>query len=923
MNQSENKTKQIFFLDAYALIYRAYYAFIKNPRFNSKGENTSAVLGFMNTLDEIIKTEKPSHIAVVFDPPGPTFRKQIFDQYKANRDATPEDIKKSIPHIKELLKYLNIKSVEIENFEADDTIGTLAKKAEKNGFEVFMMTPDKDYAQLVSENIYMYKPRRGNSKPEVLGKKEICEYYKIDKPEQFIDILALWGDTADNISGVPGVGEKTSITLISKFKTIEGVYENINKLKGKQKENIENSKEIVKLSRELVTIRLDVPVEFNENEFLIQKPDYEKLNAKLDELEFRALKQKISPLQGTIAQGNLFGDPEIIIKSQNSNFENIESTEHNYYVIDTVEKRNKLINKLKSLKEFCFDTETTSTEAIKAKLVGISFSFKEHEAYYIPIPENPKGAELIINDFKFIFEDKNIKKIGQNIKYDINVLKNYNIDVKGELFDTMLAHYLLFPEKRHNLTILSQEYLKYTPVPIENLIGKKGKNQRSMRNVSIDKISKYAAEDADLTFRLKNILEKKLIENDLSELAYKIEFPLIYVLSDMEYTGVKIDSKKLKLLEEDIIEQIKISEKSIYTQAGEEFNISSPKQLGIVLFEKLKIISNPKLTKTKQYSTEESELQKLKNTHIIVGEILNYRSLSKLYSTYIAALPKLINSSTKKIHTSYNQAVTTTGRLSSTNPNLQNIPIRTQEGRKIREAFVPSEDDNIIIAADYSQIELRIMAHLSNDQNMLDAFKNSEDIHTATAAKIFSVSESLVTREMRSTAKSANFGIIYGISSFGLAQNLSISKSEAKEIIDNYFKTYPEVRKYMSKCIDDARNNGSVKTLLGRKRNLVNINSRNSIVRGNDERNAINAPIQGTSADIIKLAMINCYKKFAENNLKSKMIMQVHDELIFDVKKSEEEKVINIIKQEMENVIKLNVKLTIDIGQGNCWLEAH
>ncbi len=923
MENTNSNPKKLFLLDAYALIYRAYYAFINNPRINSKGENTSAVLGFMNTIDEIINTEKPSHIAVVFDPPGPTFRNKLYEQYKAQRDETPEDIKKSVPHIKELLEFMNVKIVEIANFEADDTIGTLAKKAEKEGFQVFMMTPDKDYAQLVSENIFMFKPRKGSAKPEILGKKEICQKYEIESPMQFIDILTLWGDVSDNIPGVPGVGEKTSMALISKYKSIEGIYENIDKLKGKQKENIENSKEIVKLGRILVTIDTNVPVEFNEKEYLLEKPNVQKLSQKLDDLEFRALKQKLIPVQSALSQGNLFGEPDIIIEAKNKNFETIETLDHKYILIDTLEKRKNLISNLKSLKEFCFDTETTDTEAINAKLVGMSFSFKEMEAYYVPIPENEKGAEIILTDFKDIFEDKNIKKIGQNIKYDISVLKNYKIDVKGELFDTMLAHYLLFPEKRHNLTILSQEYLKYTPVPIEDLIGKKGKTQISMRQVSIDKIYQYAAEDADLTFRLKNILEKELVKNNLFKLATEIEFPLVYVLSDMEHTGVKIDSEKLKAFENDLIENLKISEEKIYKYSGEEFNISSPKQLGVILFERLKIINNPKKTKTQQYSTEESELQKLNKTHPIVEEILNYRSMAKLLSTYANALPKLVNSSTGRIHTSYNQAVTTTGRLSSTNPNLQNIPIRTEEGRKIRAAFIPSEDENILVSADYSQIELRIMAHLSNDQNMLHAFANSEDIHTATAAKIFATSEDLVTREMRNKAKSANFGIIYGISSFGLSQNLSISSSEAKEIIDSYFNSYPDVKKYMTKSVNEAREKGFVETLFGRKRNLENINSQNNLVKGNDERNAINAPIQGTSADIIKLAMNNCKQKFEENHLKSKMIMQVHDELVFDVKKSELEKVKEIVKNEMENVVKLNVKLIVEIGKGNNWIEAH
>jgi len=922
---SKDSEKKLFLLDAYALIFRSYYAFIKNPRYNSKGENTSAILGFVNTLDQIIKTEKPSHIAVVFDPPRPNFRNILYPEYKANRDETPEDLKKSVPHIKELLNAFNIKYVQIDGFEADDTIGTLAKKAEKEGFQVYMMTPDKDFAQLVSENIFMFKPSRGGQKPEILGEKEVCEKYKIDSPLQFIDILAIWGDTADNIKGIPGVGEKTSITLINKYKSIEGIYNNLDKLKGKQKENVTNSVELVKLSRKLVEIELNVPVEFSSEEFELITPNYEKLGELLNILEFRALSQKLIPQKKVVSQTSLFGDDESIeIKQPETNyFQTINTSEHTYKLIDTLEKRNKLVKLLSSKKEICFDTETTSTEAIKAKLVGISFSVKENEAYYLPIPENEKGAAIILNDFKEIFENSAIKKIGQNIKYDINVLRNSGIKVKGKLFDTMLAHYLLAPEKRHNLTILSETYLKYSPVEIETLIGKKGKKQLSMRDIDVKRVSDYACEDADLTLKLKNILEKELVKENLDSLATDIEFPLIYILADMEYTGVTIDTKKLGEYEIELTGKISKIQQEIYKLAGEEFNISSPKQLGIILYEKLKVTSTPKLTKTKQYSTEEAELVKLKDTNKIVEQILEFRSLSKLQSTYVSALPKLINENTNKIHTSYNQAVTTTGRLSSTSPNLQNIPIRTDEGKKIREAFIASDEQSILIAADYSQIELKIMAHLSNDQSMIDAFKNSEDIHKATAAKIFSVSENEVTKEMRSKAKSANFGIIYGISAFGLSQNLGISRSDAKEIIEGYFNSYPDVKTFMDKSVNDARDNGFVKTILGRKRNLLNINSRNSLVRSNDERNAINAPIQGSSADIIKIAMINCFNRFEEESLKSKMIMQVHDELVFDVVKEERNIVMDIVKKEMESCIELQVNLSIDINEGDNWLQAH
>lgn len=922
---SSDSEKKLFLIDAYALIFRSYYAFIKNPRYNSKGENTSAILGFVNTLDEILKTEKPSHIAVVFDPPRPNFRNLLYAQYKANREEAPEDIKKSIPYIKEILSALNINTIEIPGFEADDTIGTLAKKAEKSGWQVYMMTPDKDFMQLVSENIFMYKPRKSSSTPEILGKKEVCEKFDISDPLQFIDILAMWGDTSDNIPGIPGVGEKTAAKLISTFGSIEGIYQNINKLKGKQKENIETSKEIVDLSRKLVTISLEVPVEFEEMEFEHKKPDFTKLEKIFNELEFRALAQKLIPQKQQVSQTSLFGEQEIIENQneENTYFNTIETVEHQYNLTDTLEKRNALIKILSNSKEICFDTETTDTNIMNAKLVGISFSIKENHAYYVPIPVNEAGAKIILSDFKSLLEDKNIKKIGQNIKYDINILRNYDIKVQGELFDTMLAHYLISPESRHNLTVLSETYLRYRPVEIETLIGKKGKNQLSMRDIKKEIVSDYACEDADLTLKLKKILEKELKENDLYKLACEVEFPLIYVLADMEYTGVQINVEKLEKFEKELEVKIREKEQNIYKLAGEDFNISSPKQMGVILFEKLKITNSPKLTKTKQYSTEEAELFKLKNNHKIVEEILEFRGLSKLQSTYVSALPKLINEKTGKIHTSYNQAVTTTGRLSSTEPNLQNIPIRTEEGQRIRESFIGSGNENILIAADYSQIELRIMAHLSEDENLITAFANNEDIHTATASKIFATPNELVTKEMRTQAKSANFGIIYGISSFGLSQNLNITTSEAKKLIDGYFNSYPKVKEYMDKSIQVARDVGYVKTILGRKRNLLNINSRNSLLRSNDERNAINAPIQGSSADIIKIAMINCFREFEQNKLKSKMIMQVHDELIFDVVKEEKEIVKNIVKKEMETCINLKVKLNTDMGEGNTWLEAH
>ena len=922
MNKQDNK---LFLLDAYALIFRAYYAFIKNPRYNSEGLNTSAILGFTNTLDEILKKEKPSHIAVVFDYPAPNFRNEIFPEYKANRDATPEDIKRSIPYIKQITEAFNIPIYEIEGYEADDTIGTMAKAAEKEGFTTFMMTPDKDYGQLVSENIFMYKPKRFGNAAEVLGKREICEKYKIEDPKQVIDILAIWGDTSDNIPGIPGIGEKTAIKLISKYKSVEGIYEHINELKGKQKENIIKSKELVKLSKKLVTIVTEVPVTFDSAKLKKEKPNFEKLKDIFKSLEFRALAQRIIPGENTSAvQGNLFGIPEQkkTVSEQNNDFNNIENIEHNYVKIDTEEDLARLISNLERQKEFCFDTETTGTDPHIAEIIGISFSYRKYEAFYVPLSsENKKD---ILKRLKPVLENPDIQKTGQNLKYDIIVLSNSGVNVRGSIFDTMIAHYLLHPTGRHNMNAMAEIYLNYSPVSIETLIGKKGKNQLSMLDADAEKVADYAAEDADITLQLKNILQEKIRKDkETQKLAKDIEFPLVYVLADMEKTGVKINKQHLNNYEKELLAKISECEKKIYKTAGQEFNISSPKQLGIILFEKLKITEKPKLTKTKQYATNETELQKLKNKHDIVNLILDYRGYSKLLSTYAKALPLLINPKTGKIHTSYNQAVTSTGRLSSTNPNLQNIPIRTEDGRKIREAFIPSDENHVFLSADYSQIELRLMAHLSRDKNMLEAFLNKEDIHSATAAKIFNVPISDVTKDMRTKAKSANFGIIYGISAFGLAQNLEISRKEAKELIDGYFATYPEVKAYMEKSIDLGRKQEYVKTIFGRKRQLPNINSRNSLLRSNDERNAINAPIQGSAADIIKIAMIRCFEKINNAGLKAKMILQVHDELVFDVPKAEIEEVKQIVKTEMENAADLSVPLIVETGVGNNWLEAH
>jgi len=917
--------KKLFLLDAYALIFRAYYAFIKNPRYNSKGLNTSAILGFTNTLFDVLQREKPTHIAVVFDSPSKTFRNDLYPDYKANRDSTPEDIIKSVPFIKQIIKSFNIPIFEVAGFEADDTIGTIAKMAEKRGFQTYMMTPDKDFGQLVSENIFMYKPKKGGNEAELVGVKEICEKYEIEKPEQVIDILAIWGDTADNVPGIPGIGEKTSIKLIKEYKNIEGIYAHINELKGKQKENIINSKDLVKLSKTLVTIDINVPVEFAEDELSLSEPNFNQLAVIFNELEFNALSKRIIPEKEIVSQGTLFGEEtkQTETVSQTS-FRTIETVEHNYLLLTTEEEIRSLVLKLEKTSEFCFDTETTGTDPHSASLIGIAFAFRAYEAYYIPFGNDSIQDQKAINLIKPVLQNPLIKKIGQNIKYDIIVLKNYGITVTGDLFDTMLAHYLLEPEKRHNLNVLSETYLNYSPVSIESLIGKKGKEQGSMKNVPVDTVKEYAGEDADITLQLKNKLEPILKKDEkLFELAVDIEFPLVYVLANMESNGVKISIEKLNRYEKELEIKISDTEKRIYNLAGKEFNIASPKQLGIILFEELKITDNPKKTKTKQYSTDESELQKLKDKHEIINLILDYRGYSKLQSTYVKALPELINSKTGKIHTSYNQAITSTGRLSSTNPNLQNIPIRTDDGKRIREAFIPSDENHILFSADYSQIELRLMAHLSQDKNMLEAFNQKEDIHAATAAKIYNIALSDVTKDMRSRAKSANFGIIYGISSFGLSQNLRISRNEAKELIDGYFSSYPNVKRFMDESIKFGYDNGYVSTLYGRKRYLLNIHSRNSLLRSNDERNAINAPIQGTAADIIKIAMINCQKRILDERLKTKMILQVHDELIFDVPREELERAKKIISEEMENAAKLSVKLTVESSSGNNWLEAH
>ncbi|MFC2136922.1 DNA polymerase I [Bacteroidota bacterium] len=928
--------KKLILIDAYSLIYRAYYAFIKNPRINSKGLNTSAIFGFTNSLLDVINKEKPTHIAVAFDPPGPTFRHESFPEYKANRDATPEDILKSVPYIKEIIDALNIQRVEEYGFEADDVIGTLAGLAEKKDFDVVMYTPDKDYCQLVSERVHMLKPGRGGNEAEIITPEKVCETFNIDHPEKVTDVLGLWGDSSDNIPGAPGVGEKGAKKLVGEYGSIEGIYQNIEDLKGKLKENLINFKDQVELSKQLVTIKKDVPVEVDFDELSLNEPNESEISKIFEELEFRTLINRIIPKPAAEAktdiqpeqnpdtfQGSLFDmTGQTAQATTNSQFKTITEVEVNYQLVDTNKKVNELINNLAKQLEFCFDTETTSLDVYTAELVGLSFCYKVNEAFYIPIGSDRNKAQELLDKFKPVFEQKNILKIGQNIKYDVQILRNYSIDVKGKWFDTMLAHYLLQPELRHNLDYLSEKYLKYKPIAIESLIGKKGKNQHTMRSVPAEQITNYACEDADLTFQLKQILHNELDQNILDDLFSKLEMPLTRVLIDMEEAGFKLDIDALNKYGEELRNELIKIENEILQLAGIEFNISSPKQLGEVLFEKLKIDSSAKTSKTKQYSTSEEVLLRLTDKHPIIEKILDFRSLKKLLSTYVEALPKLIHHKTNKIHTSFNQAVAATGRLSSANPNLQNIPIREERGREIRKSFIPS-DNNVLLAADYSQIELRLMAHMSKDVNMLEAFNNNEDIHTATAAKINKVTLDAVTKEMRSKAKTANFGIIYGISSFGLSQRLHISRSDAKSLIDGYFSVYSGVKSYMDECIRLAREKGYVITLMGRKRVLSDINSRNATVRGFAERNAINAPIQGSAADIIKMAMINIHSKLIKGNYKSKMILQVHDELIFDVPHEEVEKLKVLVKTEMENVVKLNVPLTVDMGIGNNWLEAH
>lgn len=936
-------SNKIFFLDAYALIFRAYYAFIKNPRINSKKINTSAIFGFVNTLEDVLKREKPTHIAVAFDPSGPNFRHEMFPEYKANREATPEDIKVAVPYIKQILEAYRIPIIQIAGYEADDVIGTLAKKFANADNQVFMMTPDKDYGQLVDENTFMYRPPHSGNVPEILGVKEVNEKFNIDSPLKVIDILALWGDKVDNIPGVPGIGEKTAASLIEKYGNIENIINNIPQLKGKQQESFRNNIEQLRLSYKLATIKTDVPLDVTLDEMKLEEPDFDALAKVFDELEFFTLKQRIigskayaepvaekkQPAKAAQPQLqlDLFSQPVQTEPQETKVFADIKSfTKENvsYTLVETPFEAKQLAEKLATLDEYCFDTETTGTDALTAELVGMAFALEKGVAYYVVCPADKNETTKILKQFLPIFSDKNKTMVGQNLKYDLEILGNYDVEVENKLFDTMLAHYILEPEEKHNLDFLANKYLGYKMIPIEELIGEKGKNQRSMRSVDSHVVCNYSCEDADITLQLKNILLAKIKEQGIEKLLYDIEIPLIKVLMSMERTGVRIDSARMKEYSAELQKELVGIEESIYEHAGEKFNISSPKQLGVILFEKLKVDPKPKMTKTKQYSTSEEELAKLVDKHPIVNEILEWRSINKLISTYVDVLPTLVNQKTGMLHTSFNQAITATGRLSSANPNLQNIPIREERGKVIRSAFVASDDDHIFFSADYSQIELRVMAHLSQDPAMLDAFnKYSLDIHTATAAKIFKVDESEVTREMRSKAKTANFGIIYGISAFGLGQRLQISPKEGKALIDSYFETFHGVKEFIERSIADAREKEYVETMFGRRRYLLDINSRNAIVRGFAERNAVNAPIQGSAADIVKIAMINIFRRFNENNLKAKMILQVHDELNFNVPVPEMEIVKQIVVEEMQNCVKLSVPLIVDARFGKNWLEAH
>ncbi|WP_298246095.1 DNA polymerase I [uncultured Christiangramia sp.] len=937
--------KRLFLLDAYALIFRGYYAFIKNPRINSKGFNTSAIMGFTNSLFDVIRREKPDHLAVCFDKDGSEARTEMFSDYKANRDETPEPIRESIPVIQEILRAMHIPVVECAGMEADDIIGTLAKQAEKENYKVYMVTPDKDFAQLVSENIFMYRPARMGNGIEIWGIPEVQKKFEVERPEQVIDFLGMMGDSVDNIPGLPGVGEKTAKKFLKKYGSMEGLLANTDDLKGKMKEKVIENAELGLLSKKLATIFVDCDVKFHAEDYELSMPDGDKVQEIFEDLEFRRLKDQFlklfsgeeesTPTQVSnspsakqnaqtagAGQFSLFGgDGEEIERT--SSRTNLADTPHLYQLLETEMAQKLFFERLLMQKSVCFDTETTGLNPLDAELVGIAFSWEAGKGYYLPFPKEREKAQELIEKIRPFFENESIEKIGQNLKYDIKVLDKYNIEVKSPIFDTMIAHYLINPDMRHNMDVLAETYLNYTPQPITELIGKKGKNQKSMRDVDLKSQTEYGVEDADITLQLKTLFEKELEDANTKKLFNEIEIPLVEVLADMELEGIKLDENYLQSLSEALTNDIQDLETKIYKEAGEEFLISSPKQLGIILFEKLELSKKPKKTKTGQYSTSEDVLSVLAEENPIVQHVLDYRGLVKLQNTYVDALPNQVEKTTGRVHTEYMQTIAATGRLSSNNPNLQNIPIRTERGRQVRKAFVPRDENFVLLAADYSQIELRIIAALSDEENMIKAFQEGEDIHASTAAKVFNVPLEEVTREQRSNAKTVNFGIIYGVSAFGLSNQTSLSRSEAKDLIDTYYKTYPKLSSYIADQVEFARQNGYVSTVLGRRRYLKDINSRNQVVRGAAERNAVNAPIQGSAADIIKLAMINIHKKLKAGNCKTRMLLQVHDELVFDAHKEELEEMKTMIRKEMENAYKLQVPLDVEIGIGQNWLEAH
>ncbi|MEM6893563.1 MAG: DNA polymerase I [Bacteroidota bacterium] len=940
--------KRLFLLDAYALIFRGYYALIKNPRINSKGMDTSAIMGFMNSLFDVIKREKPDHLAVAFDKGGSVERTEMFEDYKANRDETPEAIKIAVPYIQKILDAMKIPVVELEGYEADDLIGTLAKQAEKENYKVFMVTPDKDFGQLVSENIFMYRPARMGNGIEIWGIPEIQKRFGVERPEQVIDYLGMMGDASDNIPGLPGVGDKTAKKFLADFGSMEGLLANTDQLKGKMKEKVEQNADLGRLSRKLAEIKIDCDVTFNADDFEMCAPDGEKVQEVFEELEFRRLKEQFikifsgeaepsTPVTSTptakqeaklagSGQFTLFGgDPAeaaATITDVNSR-KTVKDVPHFYQMIENGLGLKLFLDKLMAQTSVCFDTETTSINPLEAELVGIAFSWSTGKGFYVPVPEGQEAAQTVVEQLRPFFESESIEKVGQNLKYDIKVMQNYGVEVKGNLFDTMLAHYLINPDMRHNMDVLAETYLNYTPVSITELIGKKGKNQLSMRQVSLERQTEYATEDADITYQLAQHFRPELKEASTLKLFEEIEVPLLRVLADMEREGINLDKDFLGSLSTQLDEDIKTLEAKIYEQAGEQFNIASPKQLGEILFGKMKLVDKPKKTKTGQFSTSEEVLSYLAKDHEIIQNVLDFRGLSKLKSTYVDALPNEVQTHSGRVHTDYMQTVAATGRLSSNNPNLQNIPIRTERGRQVRKAFIPRDDDYVLLAADYSQIELRIIAALSEEDTMISAFKNGEDIHASTASRVFNVPIKEVTREQRSNAKTVNFGIIYGVSAFGLSNQTDLSRSEAKELIDTYYKTYPKLRNYMSEQVDFARDNGYVQTVLGRRRYLKDINAGNQVVRGAAERNAVNAPIQGSAADIIKIAMINIHKKLSEGDYKTKMLLQVHDELVFDCYKPELAEMKTLIQSEMENAYQMAVPLDVEVGIGENWLEAH